>query len=285
MNSVQKSIKYVAIVFAALLAVGIIGSIVGAAASLFNAVGGGVSGSGNIINFTETYSDIREIELDGSYYRVQVKTDSSLNGSNTVRVDMQNVYDDYSARVRGDKLEIGGETEFFNFNLFGFNRVESEKGNVILYLPEDYRNDRFVIDGGMGDMTLDYLNTEELTIDAGMGEIYGSDITSDSTEMNIGMGNVTLSQANIGKSDIDGGMGNVTINGSMEGDIELNCGMGNIELNLSGNMEDYKIKSDNGMGKVRVNGHKLSDETWNESNARYTIKIDGGMGNVDLTIQ
>jgi hypothetical protein len=55
-----------------------------------------------------------------------------------------------------------------------------------------------------------------------------------------------------------------------------------VNLDLKGNVSDYDLDIDAGVGTVRVNGDKISDDTRMNRNAANSIEVDGGVGNVRI---
>lgn len=277
MNATQKAIKYMATAFAVLLAVTILGSIVGAGAAVLNAVADGGDG-GERRNFNSEYLDIDNIEVDGGVYNITICKGDAL------RVEMQNVSEKYEARVSGRTLKLESRGSWFNWNWdwFGLGSSDSSQGNIILYLPDDFKTEEFIIDGGAGDISIQDLNTSYLEIDAGMGDINGGTVIADKVKINGAMGDLTLEDVRFGKSELDGGAGSVSLEGSIRGDVKIDGGVGDIYLKLDGSTDDYNIKVDSGLGDVKINGEKHSDTKWNNDTADYDMDIDGGVGEVDI---
>lgn len=275
MNATQKAIKYMATAFAVLLAVTIVGSIVGAGAAVLNAVTGGEAG-GERRDFNSEYSDIDKIEVDGGVYSVTIRKGDAL------RVEMQNVSEKYEARVSGRTLKLKSRGIWFNWDWLGLGNSESSDGSIILYLPDDFKTEEFIIDGGMGDINIQDLNTSYLSIDAGMGNIKGGTVIADKVKIDAGMGDLTLEDVQFGKSELDGGAGSLSLDGRIQGDMDIDGGAGNIYLKLDGSTDDYNIKVDSGLGNVKINGEKHSDTKWNNDTADYDMDIDGGVGDVDI---
>lgn len=279
MSSFQKVIKYCAIAFAILLVVMIISGIGSAAVSVVKLVSGDKishNDSRNRVDFTENFTDVDSLNIDISTGEVVIKS------GETFRVEAQNVTDNFKAEVSGNGTlnvnENGNSTHFLWFNWSGFGNINAK---ITVYLPEDFIADEARINMGAGNLTIDNLSTERLTLSAGAGNINGSNITANKVKFDGGVGSVNLNGVTLNDADMDSGVGSLNIEGVLLGDNSINCGVGSVNLDLNGNVDDYDLDIESGVGTVRVNGEKVKGQ-YHNSNADNSLEVDGGVGNVSI---
>jgi DUF4097 and DUF4098 domain-containing protein YvlB len=281
MSSFQKVIKYCAIAFAVMLAIGIISGIANAAFALVHVVSGDAFSKDEekTIDFTETYTDVRSLKINNATGELKIKI------GDTFKIEAQNVAESFDAKVSGDGTltidENRNDINFFWFNFNGFNSINSK---ITLYIPADFVAEEAKIDSGAGSVIVDGLKTEYLFISAGAGNINGSNIEAQRVKVDGGVGNVDLTDVNFRDADFDCGVGNLDIEGVLLGDNEIDCGVGKVDLDLQGDVDDYNLDIESGVGTVRLNGEKISKEESRNSNTDNSIKIDGGVGDVRIDI-
>ncbi|MNT90293.1 hypothetical protein D3C72_2311690 [compost metagenome] len=79
--------------------------------------------------------------------------------------------------------------------------------------------------------------------------------------------------------DLDCGVGKFTFNGYILGNSNINCGVGKTNIELKGN--DYTLITENGLGKVTINGSKISGKQ-TTGNGKNKIDISGGIGTLEI---
>lgn len=280
MNSFQRVIKYCAIAFAIVLAVGIISAI----ANAIFAVATAVTGAGFSINKDEKLVDYEKdftgvTSLDINHYTGELK----IKTGDTFRVEASNVPEDFTARVSGDgTLNLYESRNRFHFLWFNFSH-NSWNSKITVYLPENFIAESAKIDSGAGKVDISALHAEKLKISGGAGNITAENLTADD-EINIdgGVGNIDLTNVNFKDADFDCGVGELNVSGAIDGDCKIDSGVGNIDMDLQGNADQYNFNVDTGLGAVRVNGEKLGDDYRSHNNADYSFRIDGGVGNINI---
>jgi hypothetical protein len=290
MSSFQKVVKYCAIAFAVLLGIGIISGIANAAFSLVSVVSGGGFVSNNnfnnnnnnekTIDFSETYSDVRSLDLDNATGELKIRI------GETFKVEAENVSESFEAKVSGNgKLTIRENRNKIEFLWFQFDGFNSPNSKITVYLPTDFVAEEAKINTGAGTVSVEGLKTEYLLISAGAGNISGSNLSADEVKIDGGVGNVHFSDVNFTDADLDCGVGNLDIEGILLGKNKIDCGVGEVELDLKGNVDDYELDIDSGVGTVRLNGEKIKDSHNSNNWADNSIEVDGGVGNVKINIK
>ena len=292
MNSLQRVVKYCAIALAVILAIGIISAVANLVFGIVSFSSGRVVNRHHInarnvssrddwetVDFDETFTDVRSLNIDNSTGEVRIKI------GDTFRVEAQNVLKGFEAKVQGDgELYVTDNESRFHFFGFNFNGINNPNSKITIYIPESFAAEEVKVNSGAGTVTIDQLNTDYLYVSAGAGNVKGSTIVADKVKIDGGVGSVNFTEVNFNDSDFDCGVGDLSISGVMLGDNKFDCGVGSVDLDLTGNVEDYDLDIDSGVGNVRVNGEKISDNELRNRSAANSIEVDGGVGDVRIDI-
>lgn len=280
MSEGQKVIKYCAMAFAAFLAISIITGIIGGAVAIVSAISGGTikTGSNETIDFTDTFTGVKSLDIDNSSGNLKILVGDEF------KVEAVDVNENFKAEVKNGKLTISDDDNEVQFLWFNINGVNSPNSKITLYLPADFVAEKVKLDSGAGNITMEGLKTDKLIISAGAGNIDGNGIIADEVKIDGGVGNITLSDVNLTDGDFDCGVGNLSIDGILLGQSKFDCGVGNVNLDLTGNVDDYNLNIDTGVGSVRLNGKKISSDEYINNRGDNLIKIDGGVGDVKINI-
>lgn len=273
MNTFQRIIKYAAIAFAVFLTIAILTGIVGALTGVISIFNGKEESR---IDYSKEFSGIEQLDINHKLGKLNVKTGSGF------KVEATNVSDRFRAEVVNGTLVID-EPDFarwFKWLNKGRTRMKSI---VTVYVPEDFNAKRIKIDSGAGQINLEDLSAQRLIINAGVGDVYGKGIKAMRVDADGGVGNISLVDVDLTDVDFDCGVGNINIEGQILGKSEFDCGVGSVNIKIKGAREDYALKVSAGLGRVRVNDQKVSGEYNDSYRADNTIKIDGGVGDVDIT--
>lgn len=281
MNNLQKIIKYCAIGFAIMLAIGIISFAANIIYGVATLALGGRSRSGGVetVDFDKSYDRVTSLDIDNSTGELRI-----VRGD-TFRVEASRVFKGFRAEVNSSgRLSISDNESgmhFFGFRFHGFNSPNSK---ITVYVPEDFIADEVRIETGAGAVTIEELKTGYLYITAGAGNIKGSSLTADKVKMEGGVGSIHLEDVIFRNADFECGVGNVNIKGVLQGENKFECGVGEVVLNLEGNINDYDLDIESGVGMIRVNGQKMEDTGHTNRSADHSIEVDGGVGNVKIDI-
>ncbi len=275
MTSFQKTIKYLAMGFAVFLGISIIIALANLGSVILTFVTGeNYNTNKNLIDFEESYTGVESIEIINLIGKIDIKI------ANEFKVQGNNVTEGFKVNLlKGGRLEIKEKGVKNIFNWFG-NKAPSSK--VVLYLPEDFKADKFLIEGGVSDITIDSLSTKELYIDSGVGRLNGKNIYAENVDIDGGVGDISLKNVTLYDVDIDTGVGNLYIQGDIFGRNEFNGGVGKVQIDLNGDSQDYDLDIDSGIGQIKVNGKKLSDGIYRGQEAIHWITIDGGIGEIEV---
>ncbi|MFT4146453.1 MAG: DUF4097 family beta strand repeat-containing protein [Mobilitalea sp.] len=282
MSSLQKTIKYMAIGFAIVLAITIISGIASTVFSIGSVISGGTNDKSNneTIDYSDSFKNVKSLEVDNNTGRLIIKT------GETFRVEASDVSSSFEAKVTSDgTLKITDNTNVINFLWFNINGVNKPNSKITVYLPAETKLEEADINTGAGTVNVEDLNAEYLKISTGAGNISGNNLTADKVKVEGGVGEINLQNVEFYNADFDCGVGSLKVDGVMEGKIEVDCGVGEVNLNLKGSVEDYDLDIDSGVGAVRLNNEKISDEYRTSKDAPNSIRVDGGVGEVRINIE
>lgn len=117
--------------------------------------------------------------------------------------------------------------------------INNVSPEVVIYLPEELVLDKVSIEAGINETNIEYLKTNKIKL--------------------------------------NGGIGKVVLNSKIMEKADIKCGIGKLELNLIGSPEDYKIKTETGLGVLKVDGQTVSNHQV-IGNGDAVIDIEAGIG-------
>lgn len=272
MTSAQKIIKYLALCLATFLIFLIISSLLGVFYS--------------VSKILDVQKD-NEVTMD-KMSTVNFKTDdiSSLDinllFTNLIIKQGNNLY----VETNNEKVHFDEENNSLKIKEDSRSWLsQNNKGDLILYLPENSQFKTVKIQAGAGKIQIKNLATDFLSLELGAGEtsIQRLDV-AENCKIESGAGKVSLLDGRIKNLDLDLGVGKFELTSSLLGSNKINAGIGSLELNLLGNKKDYLIKADKGIGTIHVDEAVVSDDS-TIGTGENTIKIDGGIGNIDVSFR
>lgn len=263
MSEIQKIIKYCAIAFALFLAFSIISSIMY-----------GIIMFGSIFeNDKKHYENLNSLKVEED----TAVLDIDITGSNliikqgdTFKVETNNKY--VKTKQSKNKLYITEK----NHNWFKANK----NNNLVVYIPKEFIFDGISIDSGAGKVEIDALSTKTLYLNLGAGKVTINELTVlKSADIEGGAGAIEMKNGSLNNLDLDIGVGKLTLTAIITGKSKIDAGVGETNLNLIGNIEDYRIELDKGIGSATIDNKKMHDEEIYGNGNNY-IDIDGGVGSI-----
>lgn len=285
MNSTQRLIKYCAMAFAIVLAVGIISG----AANILFAVVDTVQGKqvGYFSNEKEnpeqydvlrSFEGVKSIDIDHAMGKVTIKA-----GASGFSVRANHVSKNFVAEVdKNGSLSVYDRGRNARFLWFDINGLSSANSDITIYVPSDFVADEVKIRSGAGSVTLDGIKSEYLYVEAGAGKIAASGIWAKKVKWEGGVGSSILEELYSQDAYFDCGVGTLEISGTLLGKTKIDCGVGKVTLDLKGSTEEYGYDVDSGIGKITLNGEKISGK--HNSFAKNMLQVDGGIGMVEIKI-
>lgn len=272
MTSAQKIIKYLALCLATFLMFLIISSLLGVFYS--------------VSKILDVQKD-NEVTMD-KMSTVNFKTDdiSSLDinllFTNLIIKQGNNLH----VETNNEKVHFDEENNSLKIKEDSRNWLsQNNKGDLILYLPKNSQFKTVKIQAGAGKIQIENLVTDFLSLELGAGETSIQRLNvSENCKIESGAGKVSLLDGRIKNLDLDLGVGKFELTSSLLGSNKINAGIGSLELNLLGNKKDYLIKADKGIGTIHVDEAVVSDDS-TIGTGENTIKIDGGIGNIDVSFR
>lgn len=272
MTSAQKIIKYLALCLAIFLMFLIISSLLGVFYSVSKILD--VQKDNEVtmdkmstVNFKT--DDISSLDINLLFTNLIIKQGNNLyveTNNEKVHFDEEN----NSLKIKEDSRSI---------------LSKNNKGDLILYLPENSQFKTVKIQAKAGKIQIENLVTDFLSLELGAGETSIQRLNvSENCKIESGAGKVSLLDGRIKNLDLDLGVGKFELTSSLLGSNKINAGIGSLELNLLGNKKDYLIKADKGIGTIHVDEAVVSDDS-TIGTGENTIKIDGGIGNIDVSFR
>lgn len=279
MSSVQKVIKILAIALAIFIIV-----------NIFSAIIFGISIFSNIMHSAKyentdgtTYEIISENidKIETLKENVKLKIDLEISNleikeGEKFSVEKINVENNLKCKVVENTLEI--EEKDYNW----FNTQNNTNSTIIVTVPKDMILNEVKISNGIGKMEMKNIKTSKLELDTGVGITILDNIVAQKTDIDGGAGNLSINNSILVDLDLDCGVGSTKISGDIKGNSKISCGVGKTELDLVQNIESYNIETEVGIGTISINGENCVNNS-KYGNGENSIKIEGGVGNVNIT--
>lgn len=266
MNSVQKVIKYLALAFAILLSVSIIGGII----TGLTGVSYILSGRNN-----EAVGEMQVYPIEGEISSLSLKlSGAKLKIKTADKFSVESNHNYISVKSEGGQLCINETKKLFS--------VYPKGVTVILNIPEGFVFDEATVETGAGKVEIDALSADTLKLSLGAGEAEIKNLTANSrADIDGGAGELNIDGGRLCNLGLDMGVGELTLKSRIEGQSRLDYGIGETKLTLLGSREDYKIEIDKGIGEARVAGESMRDDSV-YGTGENGIEIDGGIGAIRI---
>ncbi|MCL2099352.1 MAG: DUF4097 domain-containing protein [Oscillospiraceae bacterium] len=255
----NKTFKFVIITGIILILLG--GLVYGAAYALGERHLSASSVSVDIQSFEKSEAD--NLKLDIGAARLNIKK----THENEFQIEAQYVLEgQFNAEISGGTLMVSYNPKLSSFlsigniSVLGITSANKTEAVITIYIPEGTVFKNAEINGGVGEYSIEYLNAEKLKFNGGIGEynIHGD----------------------FGELDINAGIGIIKLTGSIERDISINGGVGEIKLDMAGDLNNYNVTVNGGIGGVTING----DTSRSNPDAPYKLTVSGGVGSIDINI-
>ncbi len=279
MSEGQKVIKYLAIAFAIFLSVNIIGGIITAiffGLSIFdvnftvqNNESSTIVANEEIL-ISENYDNIKNLKIEIGYSRLEIKPGTKL------KVETNSKNETITTKKVGETLTI---KENNNWNIFK-DEIDSY---ITITIPQNYYFEKVKIEAGSGQINISNIQTKQFDLEVGAGNVSISNIlVQRKTDIDGGAGKVVIKNSNLNNLDLDVGVGEFQIlNTYLLDNSDIDAGIGKLEVNLKGELQEYKIIPQRGLGSFTISGNEVEDnKTYGQG--KNKIKIDAGVGKVDI---
>ena len=243
----------------------------------------------NDISKDFTSGDVNRINVNGVVANVRIFKNSGDSGS--ISIKAENVIEsEFKCDISNNSLAISYNptTVKFGFVSLPSGLLNWSKNTPVIniYIPDGKLFDEVDFTGNVGGVNIEDINSKNFTIDGGVGSFTSDNMTvTGNFSISGRVGNTDIKAAISGNTKIDGGVGSVTLSGQADGDMTINGGVGSITLNLSGDMNEYSFQVSRGLGGVKFNGGDIGDTPSRTTGGKYNIKINGGVGSININIK
>lgn len=219
-------------------------------------------------------ADIRNLEIDagGCAFTVLESEDDFLY------LEAYNAYK-FQSYLKGATLHVKSESKS------GVNWTESDRCEIILYVPHGYRFEKVEADLGMGYLNFGDLYTDELSLEVGAGEIDITYLEARKAEISVGAGSVVIDDMSVDRLEAEVGMGSFQTGGKLSEEADIECAMGYVEMYLSGKESDFNYDLGGSMGNVEIGDMSFSgfgQEKKIVNGASKNIEAECSMGNITI---
>ena len=278
MTSLQKVIKYGAMAFGFYLVFVIISAIIFGITTIFGISLGintyksyNAEQSGIRTDFSESFDGINNLDIKLDISKLDIK-----NG-NEFKVEVFNKTNEFYCEMEEDTLKIRDNKSGFNW----FNFSNDVVPEIVIYVPESQKLEVVEIEAGVSEGYIEKLVASKIDIETGVGKFTIDDINADVAKISGGAGETTIRKSKFNELKLDAGVGKFVINSEILEDAKIEAGVGQLIINLEGDKDNYKVKTDTGLGSLLVDGKKASDnEVVGDGNCY--VKVQAGVGEVKV---
>lgn len=275
----QKWIKYVAIAFALVLALGIISGIVNGGLAIIKAFG--FFNNERVSHQEHNFNPHLEGDFDVLIIEIPIG-DIHLQTGDQLTVTGNKSSSKLVTKLENKTLIIqssGDPTTFFGF------LDSNQSPQITITIPHTASLKKLEMNIGAGRGTLKGITCDELLIDQGAGKISATNINAKTGVLNGGAGTVSFKDSQLNDFDINGGVGRIDFQGILTGNTNLNAGVGEIYLSISGKLSDYFITANSGLGSIKANQKNIPADGLGLESSDHHIDIDGGIGMINLNFR
>ena len=180
---------------------------------------------------------------------------------------------DYS--IDGGSLKVSMKSSIFN--MINFNNTASIK----LYVPKDVILNTVDLDCGAGVISVSNIKSDLISLKGGVGLSEIENIVADSITIEGGVGKIVAENVSSHDIKISGGVGQIEFDGEVLGDCDIVSGIGEVSFTTNTPKSDFNFDLSNGIGDLTINDMSYHDFD-NNTNGKYKMKIDNGIGEIKL---
>lgn len=229
-------------------------------------------------------SEVENLDIDIRYGEVSLKDSDSEQIEITVDAPKGNTYkceNDNGTVILKDK------TPHYKWN-GGFAHKYDVKITIAIPEGKEFEEVKMVTNAGTIESTHDFV-AEKIKLDVDAGELIADYLEAkEEFSIDVGAGRLEISDIKADSLDVDCGVGEVELTGTVSDKAKADCGVGRISMELAGNEEDYDYEISCGLGSVKINGttySSLSTDKEIDNHAGHEIKLDCGVGEIDVTVK
>ena len=228
--------------------------------------------------------NIENIKIDVDVAKVNI---NRISG-NEIVIDAQNIIvEDFEwTETYGNKtlaISYKPRGRWFGFDFINIPGLTRNRNPVInISIPEHMIFTNFDINGGVGEYTIEYVNTDSFRLNGGVGRVTVQESRIDKLRIDAGVGAVNVT-GDIGEMNINAGVGAINVRGSAARDISIDGGVGSINIDVAGDINNYDVRVDAGVGAIRINGER--GNSMRNADAPYRLTASGGVGSITVNMR
>ena len=274
MNGFQKGVKFLAIFLSIFIIINIFTGIM-FALSIISKIGINKNGLSFNVNYEETtfnekYYDVDRLDIDVSAAVLTIKEGSEFEVN--AKVDLNH----FSSNLNNGTLKIKEKSNWF------LNRKIVPE--ITVYIPYSNKLKNLNINSGAGTVDIMNISAERFDFNQGAGRLIID--SSSFKEINIdgGVGEIVIENSYLNDLDLESGVGKTTISSFISGLSEIESGVGEVNLNLLGNLSDYRIETEKGIGAIKINGENQPNNTI-LGTGENRLDVKSGIGRININVK
>ncbi len=263
MTQIQKIIKAISLAFAFALAFGIIASVVSWIGVIFT--NNGILDESIVYDFEN--ASIVDIDIGAASLQVIVGDKLSVS---------TNIANLTVSKRDGTLIIKQNKNKFYNY--FG------KAGDIIITVPAGHNFDKFYLDAGAGNVSIENLSCDSASINLGAGKtLINCLYVSGRAKIDAGAGELDILGGSIKNLKLDLGVGQCNISSALLGNSTVSCGIGQANIHIIGETESYTVSVSTGIGQARFNGGDvIGNRVFGQG--ENVISVDGGIGEINIDI-
>jgi len=273
-NGFQKGVKFLAIFLSIFIIINIFTGIM-FALSIISKIGINKNGLSFNVNYEETtfnekYYDVDRLDIDVSAAVLTIKEGSEFEVN--AKVDLNH----FSSNLNNGTLKIKEKS-----NWFLNKKIVPE---ITVYIPYSNKLKNLNINSGAGTVDIMNISAERFDFNQGAGRLIID--SSSFKEINIdgGVGEIVIENSYLNDLDLESGVGKTTISSFISGLSEIESGVGEVNLNLLGNLSDYRIETEKGIGAIKINGENQPNNTI-LGTGENRLDVKSGIGSININVK
>lgn len=211
-----------------------------------------------------------------------------------------------SVVVSNGKLKVVEDEENWVLNIFNLGIFDRAEAKLVVYVPEDARLNKVVLETAAGDTSLNahqlsiadlscssasgYVNLnglvlEHLSLELASGDANLEEVSAESASISMASGWLHCNKVEMESLSIDMASGDVELTGTVSRFLNLQMVSGYADIVLDGNADDYSITVDKLSGDVSVNGNSIDSSYQTGGSANAHIEVDLTSGTVNFSFR
>lgn len=164
-------------------------------------------------------------------------------------------------------------------NPIGINKIESK---IIINIPKNVEYlEKISGETGAGNVNISSINAKKINLELGAGNVLIEDVLiNEEAKISGGAGNLNLKNCNFNNLNLELGIGKSTVKANISGTSKIETGVGEAKIILLNNTN--KIQFSTGIGEININDKKIKNNTIVNENGIDDLKIEGGIGRINV---